>query len=203
MRFSEYLSRIVQGENVLIEHTSLSPYPRLFYAIGNSYGWERVLLIDILDSSMPVIRWLRLVGFTVPQHTKRIKAGGISEWGEVLFEVDPHKDPGIFLSRFSNWINGYYSKNSGTVSVVMNPEKLIPLQTNNPRFIISLANLGVAFIGNPTRKTFYFVNTDLADRRYVALLEEAFIRVIRIGDDGKTVIVKSPEDDEGASLEPV
>jgi hypothetical protein len=203
MRFSEYLKRIKDGENVLIEHTSLSPYPKLFYEIGNAYGWERLLLIDILDSSMPVIRWLRLAGFTVPTHVKRIKAGGVSEWGEVIFEIDPHKDPGIFLSRFSNWAVRYYSNNPGTVSVVMNPERLIPLQNNNPRFIISLTNLGVAFIGNPKRRTFYFVNTDLADRRYVALLEEAFIRVVRIDDDGRTVIAKSPGEDEGASLEPV
>ncbi|NJE11033.1 DUF257 family protein [Thermococcus sp. MAR1] len=203
MRFSEYLSRIGPGETVLIEHTSLSPYPRLFHAIGSVHGWEKVLLIDILDSTMSAIRWLRLAGFTVPQHTKRIKAGGMSEWGEVLFEVDPYKDPGIFLSRLSKWLRDYYSKNPGTIAIIMNPERLIPLQNNNPRFVVSLTNLSVAFIGNSNKKAFYFVNTDLADKRYVALLEEAFTRVIRIGDEGKTVIVKSPGEEEGASLEPV
>jgi hypothetical protein len=204
MKLSDYLKRVEWGENVLIEHTSLSAYPRVFYAIGETYGWDNILTVDVLDSIMPVWRWLRLANVDVPYYVKRVKVGGTSEWGNIVFEVDPHKDPGIFLNRLSSMIKEYYSENPKTVSILMNPEKLIPLQNNNPRFILSLANLGYAYLGNPTRKTFYFVNVDLADSGYVAILEEAFIRVIRVLDDGSIVVAKSPRiKEEGTRLKPL
>ncbi|NJE61759.1 DUF257 family protein [Thermococcus sp. 21S7] len=202
MRLAEYLNRVEWGENVLVEHTSLSSYPLIFHTIGETYGWERILIVDVLDSIMPVLRWLRLSGIRIPENIRRIKVGGNSGWGEVVFEVDPHKDPGIFLNRLSANVREYYQKNPKTVSILMNPEKMIPLHSNNPRFILTLANLGYAFLGNQIRKTFYFVNLDLADRRYVAILEESFIRVIRIHDDGRVLLLKSPQvEEEGRTLE--
>ncbi|KUH33778.1 hypothetical protein APY94_04440 [Thermococcus celericrescens] len=202
MRLADYLRDIEWGESVLIEHTSLSAYPRVFHTIGEVYGWGRLLIVDVLDSSMSIIRWLRLSKVKIPGKIRRIKVGGTSDWGEVVLEVDPHKDPGIFLNRLSRSVREYYRENPKTVSILMNPEKLIPLHGNSPRFILSLSNLGYAFLGNPVRKTFYFVNVDLAERRYVAILEEAFIRVLRIDDSGSITVLKSPHaDEEGLTLE--
>lgn len=201
MNFNDYLSKVSPGESVLIEHTSLSLHALAFYAIGEKYGWDRVLLVDVIDSSVPVVRWLRLSGLSVPENVTRIKAGGVSNWGRVILEVDPHKDPGIFLSKFSRKIREVYSKNDFTVTVVMNPERLAPLQNENRNFILTLSNIASAFLGDTRRVTFYFINRDLANRMYLALLEEAFTRVLAFTEKTKLTVMKSPEiEEEGSEI---
>ncbi len=201
MNFNDYLSKVSPGENILIEHTSLSLHALALYAIGQRYGWEKVLLTDIIDSSIPVVRWLRLSGLSVPENVKRIKAGGISNWGEVILEVDPHKDPGIFLSKFSRKIREVYSKNDFTVTIMMNPERLIPLQEGNRNFVLILSDMASAFLGNPKRVVFYFVNREMAEEIYLALLEEVFTRVLSFTGKKRLRILKSPEiNEEGAEL---
>ncbi|ASJ09840.1 hypothetical protein A3L12_00235 [Thermococcus sp. P6] len=192
MKFGEYLRGIEKGESVLIEHTSLSNHPLLFHTIGETYGWEKILVVDIIDSLLPVLGWLNAAGLQVPMSIARIKAGGISNWGRVVLELNPHKDPGIFLTIFTKKLKEYYSENPGTVTVILNPERVIPIQGGDRRLILSLANLASAFLGNPNRKTFYFVNREIADRSYLALLEETFTRVLVVENDGKTRIAKSP-----------
>ncbi|QDA30492.1 hypothetical protein FH039_01115 [Thermococcus indicus] len=200
MNLKEYMREIKPGETVLIEHTSVSPYPVLLHAIGDVHGWERILVVDVIDSFLPVLRWLRLAGAEIPR-LKRVKAGGTSNWGEIIFEVNPHNDPAIFLSRFVRGIRDYYKRNPGTITVVMNPERLIPLQDNSPRFILNLADLASTFLGNTSRKTFYFVNRELSEERYLALLEEAFTRVVAVDNDGTVRVRKSPNlDEENAEL---
>lgn len=82
MKFGEYLETLRPGESVLVEHTSISPYPVLFYEIGKNSGWDNILVIDIIDSALPVLRWLKFAGLDVPEKSiARIKAGGTSEWG--------------------------------------------------------------------------------------------------------------------------
>lgn len=202
MKFREYLKEIRPGESVMIEHTSLSKHPLLFHAIGETHGWNRMLIVDIIDSVLPILRWLRLSEFHVPENVARIKAGGVSRWGRIILEVDPHKDPGIFLSKFNQKLREHYSKNPETVTVILNPERLVPIQDGDRHFIQSMANLAAAFIGNPKRTTFYFVNREMAEKTYLGLLEEAFTRVLVVGDDGKVLIAKSPHhDEEGNELE--
>ena len=201
MNFNDYLSKVSPGESVLIEHTSLSLHALAFYAIGEKYGWERVLLTDIIDSSIPVIRWLRLSGLSVPENVKRIKAGGISDWGETILEVNPHKDPGIFLSKFNRKLREVYSKNDFTATVIMNPERLIPLQNGSRNFILTLSNMASVFLGNPRRITFYFVNREIAEGIYLALLEEIFTRVLCFTGKKRLRVLKSPEmEEEGMEL---
>lgn len=203
MRFSEYLRLIKPGEIVLLEHTSLSPYHFMLHAIGETYGWESVLVVDVIDSIIPVVRWAMLSGREIPADVKRIKVGGVSDFGNVILEIDPHKDPGIFMTRFSRYLRELYSSSSGgrpLVTVIMNPERVIPMQNNDPRFILSLTGLAVTFLGNPIRRAFYFVNSDMAYPRYVFLLEELSTRVIRIDDSGKISVVKSPVVEEEDSI---
>ena len=202
MKFSEYVLGVKAGENVLIEHTSLSAYPVLFYLIGRAYGWERLILVDVIDSSLPILRWARHAGVELPSGLVRIKAGGTSEWGRVILELDPHRDPGIFLTKFESFVKNYYEEHSREemVTVIMNSERLVQIQNNRRGFILTLTNFATSFIGNPRRRSFHFVNVDLTDGRYVALLEEAFTRVIRI-DDRTPKVLKSPNSgEEGKEL---
>ncbi|MCD6372847.1 MAG: DUF257 family protein [Thermococcus sp.] len=202
MNFEEYLSKVSPGELVLIEHTSLSTHPLAFHKIGEKYGWDRALLVDIIDSSLPVLRWLRLSGINTPQDVMRIKVGGVSNWGNVILEVDPHKDPGIFLSKFSRKIREVYSKNDFTVTILMNPERLIPLQNGNRHFILNISGMASVFLGNPKRVAFYFVNREMADKMYLALLEEAFTRVLVFTEKTRLTVLKSPEmEEEGGEIE--
>ncbi|AHL22967.1 DUF257 family protein [Thermococcus nautili] len=201
MNFNDYLSKVSPGESVLIEHTSLSMHALAFYAIGEKYGWDRVLLVDVIDSSVPAVRWLRLSGLSVPENVTRIKAGGVSDWGNIILEIDPHKDPGIFLSKFSRKIREVYSKSDFTVTVIMNPERLVPLQNGNRNFILMLSNMASAFLGNPRRITFYFVNREMTEGIYLALLEEAFTRVLCFTGKRNLRVLKSPEmEEEGIEL---
>ncbi|MBP1911377.1 DUF257 family protein [Thermococcus stetteri] len=202
MNFSSYLERIKPGETVLIEHTSISPHPLLFYEIGSSVGWDNLLVIDILDSTLPILRRLRLSGREVPENEiARIKAGGTSLWGKLVIEVNPHKDPGIFMSRFVSNVLNYYRRHKNVTTIIVNPERIIPLQDNRPSFVLYLTNVAAEFLGNTDRKTFYFVNYELAHRGYLALLEEIFTRVLRV-EDGSVEILKSLNlEEEGTRLQ--
>ncbi|ASJ01761.1 hypothetical protein A3L09_00035 [Thermococcus profundus] len=202
MRFRDYLGKIREGESVLIEHTSLSPYHTLLLSIGEFYGWERLLLVDTLDSAASLVRTLHLSGTDIPGDVAHIKVGGSFSWGRVILKVNPHKDPGIFLSRFVYTLREYYSKNSDVVTLILNPERLVSLYNNDPNFILTVANLAAVFLGTPLRRTFYFFNRETGNARYLSLLEEAFTRVLRVQDDGKILVVKSPDlEEEGALLE--
>ena len=208
MKFTEYISRVNPGENVLIEQTSLSDYPLLSYLIGETYGWKRIILVDIIDSSLPLLRWMHLSNIHIPEDITRFKVGGISDWGNVVLEVNPHNDPGIFLSRFSralreNYLESY-SRGVEAITVVMNPERLIPIHNNRPSFIMTLAALPTVFLGDIKRRAFYFVNIDMTHKRYRALLEEAFTRILKIHDDGRITVLKSPSlNEEGTELDPL
>ncbi|AIU69368.1 hypothetical protein TEU_02855 [Thermococcus eurythermalis] len=202
MDFKEYLSRISPGESVLIEHTSLSAYPLAFYRIGEKYGWDRILLIDVIDSSLIVLRWLRLSGSGVPTNIRRIKVGGVSSWGNVVLDVNPYNDPGIFMSKVTKTVQRLYSKNDFTVALIMNPERLVPLQNGDRSFILALADMASAFLGNPRKVAFYFINGEIADKGYLALLEEAFTRVLAFTEKTKLTVLKSLEiGEEGREIE--
>jgi hypothetical protein len=203
LKFSEYLKNFQPGESILIEHSSLSPYPYLFYIIGRERNWEKILAIDILDSALPIIRWLKAANLDIPlDRIDRVKAGGTMEWGNKVIEVDPHKDPGIFMSRFLSKLAAYYRENKDMMTFVLNPERLIPLQDNRPSFILYLANVASELVGNPSRIVFYFLNFEITHRGYLALLEESFTRVLRLEEGGKLTILKSINtDEEGRYLE--
>jgi hypothetical protein len=137
LKFSEYLRNITPGESILIEHTSTSAYPLLFYEIGRNKNWKNVLIVDLLDSALPILRWLKFAGLEVPtDKLDRIKAGGTSEWGNKIAEVDPHKDPGIFMSRFLNVLLSYYNTHKNVTTVIVNPERLVPLHENRASFVL-------------------------------------------------------------------
>ncbi|WP_054839546.1 DUF257 family protein [Thermococcus sp. JCM 11816] len=205
MKFGEYLETLRPGESVLVEHTSISPYPVLFYEIGKNSGWDNILVIDIIDSALPVLRWLKFAGLDVPEKSiARIKAGGTSEWGgRIVIDVDPHKDPGIFMSKFLSNLLSYYRANKNVTTIIMNPpERIIPpLQDNRPSFVLYLANAAAGFLGNPHRKTFYFVNYELAHKGYLALLEEAFTRVLRMEGSSVRILKSLNLDEEGTTLQ--
>ncbi|ASJ01643.1 DUF257 family protein [Thermococcus gorgonarius] len=204
MKFSEYIKTITPGESVLIEHSAVSLYPLLFYLIGQEKEWKNILVIDVLDSALPVFRQLKAANLDVPlEKLDRVKAGGTSEWGKKILEVDPHEDPGIFMTRFLSKLTRYYHENKGVTTFIINPERVIPLQDNKPSFILYLANTAAGFLGDPSRTTFYFVNFEIANRKYLALLEECFTRVLRINERGEIKILKSINtDEEGNILEP-
>jgi hypothetical protein len=203
LKFIDYIGTINAGESILIEHTSTSPYPLLFYEIGRSRGWENILVVDLLDSALSVLRWLKFAGFDVPvDKLKRIKAGGTSEWGNKIAEVDPHKDPGIFMSRFLRVLLDYYKTHKNVTTVILNPEKLVPLQENRASFVLYISLIRSELLGNPSRVLFDFSNFELANRGYLALLEEISTRVFRIEEKGKLTLLKSIDPGEdGTPLE--
>jgi hypothetical protein len=203
LKFSEYLGKVKNGENVLIEHSSMAPYPLLFHIIGKEKRWERILVVDVLDSAMPILRWLRKAGINVPtEKIDRIKAGGTSRWGDEIIEVDPHKDPEIFMTRLLIKLKEYYRTHENVATFVVNPERVAVLHDESPRIIEYLANTYASFLGTPSRTVFYFVNFQLANSRYLALLEEASTRVLRIEEGGKFTVLKSIDlEEEGTYLE--
>jgi hypothetical protein len=204
LKFVDYIESINAGESILIEHTSTSPYPLLFYEIGRSRGWENILIVDLLDSALPIFRWLKFAGLDVPvDQLKRIKAGGTSEWGNKIAEVDPHKDPGIFMNRFLKVLLDYYKTHENVTTIILNPERLVPLHENRASFVLYVSLIRSELLGNPSRVLFDFSNFELANKGYLALLEEIATRVFRIEERGKLTLVKSidPEED-GTPLEP-
>ncbi|WP_167909982.1 DUF257 family protein [Thermococcus sp. Bubb.Bath] len=204
MKFRDYIGGINAGESILVEHTSTSPYPLLFYEIGRSRGWENLLIIDLLDSALPILRWLKFAGLDVSlDKLDRIKAGGTSEWGNKIAEVDPHKDPGIFMNRFLKVLVDYYKTHKNVTTIIVNPERLVPLHENRASFVLYVSLIRSELLGNPSRVLFDFSNFELAHSGYLALLKEIATRVFRIEEGGKLTLMKSidPEED-GTLLEP-
>ncbi|WP_297437853.1 DUF257 family protein [Thermococcus sp.] len=85
-------------------------------------------------------------------------------------------------------------------SIIVNPERVIPLHGMSPRLILSMADLAAVFLGNRNRSVYYFINHETADRRYLHLLEEIFTRVLRLEGE-KLIVEKSPNAEEGTKLE--
>jgi hypothetical protein len=203
LRFSDCIKEIKAGESILIEHTSVSPYPVLFYEIGRVKEWKNILIVDILDSALPVLRWLKFAGLKVPvEKLDRIKAGGTSEWGNKIGEVNPHKDPGIFMNNFLRILQDYYRTHENVTTVIFNPERLVPLHDNRASFVLYVSLIRSEFLGNPSRVLFDFSNFELAHPSYLALLEEISTRVFRIEGKGKLTLLKSTDpEEEGTPLE--
>ncbi|AFK23188.1 DUF257 family protein [Pyrococcus sp. ST04] len=196
MNISEILNSINPGEIVLIEHTSLSPYPIVFSEVLKNS--KNTLIIDFLDSSLYVIRWLKFAGYEIPEKLKRIKIGGTSKWGNVIAEIDPYKDPLVLVTKFITEIMKVYKENPNTTTIVLNHEKLLGLYNYDQYLVLEVLSIPTSLIGNPLRRAFVFMNYELTEPKYLALFEEVATRVIRIGNKGEVKIIKSirPEEED-------
>ncbi|ALM76162.1 DUF257 family protein [Thermococcus barophilus] len=192
LSLNEYLNKIKAGEVVLVEHSSISKHPAVFYAIGRTYGWENLLVIDVIDSILPIVRSLTLSKIEIPQNIARIKIGGTSNWGKIITEIDPHTDPGIFLSKFAWHRNSYCAKREKTITVTLNFERLIPIQEMSRYFTLLLSNLEASYLGDPRGIVFHFINYEVSERGYTSMLEEIATRILRI-TGWEILIRKSPQ----------
>ena len=203
MKLSEYMRNVIPGDMILIEHPSISLAPRVFHVITRSAGRDNLFIIDVLDSALTLKKELELAGVDVSYLEKapRLMGSGKSKWGRVVMSIDVHSDPGIFMSKFERFSKKYYSEHPGVNTIIVNPERIIPLHHMSPRFVLSLADLAAVFLGNRNRNVYYFVNCETADRRYLSLLEEVFTKVLRLKGRRLTVEKSPRPEEEGLELE--
>ena len=203
MKLSEYLRNVVPGDMVLIEYPSISLVSTVFHVITGAIGRDNIFIIDILDGVLSIKKELELSGVDTSYLEKapRLTGSGRSKWGSIIASIDVHSDPGIFLSKFERFSKEYYSEHPGVNSIIVNPERVIPLHHTNHRLVLSLIDLAAVFLGNRNRNVYYFVNCETADSRYLGMLEEIFTRVLRL--EGRRITVEKSLDpgEEGLELE--
>ncbi|ASJ16274.1 hypothetical protein A3L04_03885 [Thermococcus chitonophagus] len=201
MNIGEYLKGIKPGEIVLVEHSSLSPYPEVLYEICKD-RWDKVILTDFLDSGVHVLRHLKYSGKNIPiDKIKRIKVGGYSKWGRVILDMDPYKDPVVLMINFFKTLVATYKEVDKAIAIVLNHEKLLARYEYDPYLLNEVLAVPTTLIGNPLRTAFVFMNYELTEKRYLALFEEIATRIIRVDDSGIAKVVKSIDlSEEGREL---
>ncbi|RLF90967.1 hypothetical protein DRN82_02805 [Thermococci archaeon] len=204
MEIEEYVRLAKPGEIVLVEYSSLSPYPEIFYKIGEG-RWERLVVTDFLDSGLHVIRWLKFSGKEIPtEKIKRIKVGGSSRWGKIILDMDPYKDPVVLMINFFKTLVSTYKEVPGAIAVTLNHEKLLARYDYDPYLLNEVLAVPTTLIGNPLRTAFVFMNYELTEKRYLALFEEIATRVLRVEDDGTVKVLKSINlEEEGLEMKVV
>ncbi|MFA4639405.1 DUF257 family protein [Pyrococcus kukulkanii] len=191
MEIGEYLRKAKPGEIVLIEYSSLSPYPEVLYEIGKD-RWNKVILTDFLDSGIHVLRYLKYSGKDIPlDEIKRIKVGGSSKWGRIILDMDPYKDPVVLMINFFKTLVAKYKEINGVIAIVLNHEKLLARYEYDPYFLNEVLAVPTTLIGNPLRTAFVFMNYELTEKRYLALFEEIATRIIKIDNSGIAKVAKS------------
>lgn len=197
MNLGEYFEGIRVGDILLVEYSSRAPFPMVFHAIASSCRNRPILIVDTFDTFISVKRALEVAREDISylQEAHFIKGGGRIKWPNTLKTFDVYRDVGVYLGEVGRFFTRYYRKHPETCSFFFGVERLQRIAPNEARFILNVYALMSTFLESNDRTAVHFVNTDIADGRYLGLVEEVAGRVLAVRS-GFVEVIKSPVAEE-------
>lgn len=187
------LDSVKFGETVLVEYQSPNYILDFLLLLLKRYADERgfpLVIDDNLDLLHIVNEHLKLFGVKDAfDGAMVIKTGGKINVGNVVGRIPLEGEPFIYLRRYEKLSGDVYSKVKNAINPVIGLERLFAFMESKADFYSIISSIQ-AFVGNPGRKAFYFVDVDIAERLPFNPLPE----LERIAT---TVVVTRPEKDRG------
>lgn len=195
MTLVEFLSKLVGGEDVIIEYHSEEPaHIILLQLLREIRKRGNTIIVDELDQLHVFRAHLELSGWdTSPiDHSPVIKVGGIIDTGNVIGRIDPGKELPVRKKYYEQLLQKI--KNP-PIRVIVGFDKALLRYENDPKERENL--FGYMFrphIGSRGRIAIYIVNRDLINEITTKELREHATRVLESEFNGKEFtlrIVKS------------
>ncbi|WP_048149536.1 DUF257 family protein [Palaeococcus ferrophilus] len=192
MNLREYFRGLPLGGLLVVEYSSRSPFAEVFHTIAGACDMP-ILIADVFDTFLPVKRTLDVAGKDVSylERADFIKGGGRILWPNTLRVVNVYRDVGLYLREVAHFLKKYYEEHPGTCSFFFGVERLQRISPEEARFLLNVYGVMTTFVGSKERTAVHFVNTDIADGRYVGLAEEVATRVLAVRK-GFVEVLKSP-----------
>lgn len=177
------LRKIQWGEVVLFEYSSHQPVHVMFKKAIEMARTENasLLLIDILDSLLPIKKGLEITGEEdIFEGLDVIKGGGKVAVGNVIERIDVSSDSVVYFSRLLSRLSEYYKSHEKTLTLIWNMEGVVNLHSGDLKILLQLEGIMRSFIGDPRRVAVYFINRDVAPGELIAITEEIATTVMMV-----------------------
>ena len=194
----EYLRSLKPGEDVLIEYTSREPVHILLHLILRCLQKKElpVIIVDELDQLHVFRTQMKLAGIDTKliDDANVIKIGGLLKTGNVLGKVDLSKE---FPIRKKHYEEALKKVNADyTVRIVLGFDKVLAMHEGEMRDLESLFGYMIRpYLGDESRTTVYFINTELFSERTRKELREHASRIVKVRFEDDRInlkIIKSP-----------
>ncbi|NJE12000.1 hypothetical protein E3E24_02540, partial [Thermococcus sp. LS2] len=171
----DYLKAIQKGEDILVEYTSNEPIHLIFYILLK-YAKQNnipVLIVDAVDQLHVLKAHLELAGIDTRMidEVQVIKLGGIITTGKVLGRVDLEETTPVWKKHYDELLKKVHS--DYTLRVIVGIDKVLPLYEETPARLEAFFGYAIRpYLGDKSRTSIYFLNTDIVGRNAVLEFEE-------------------------------
>ena len=111
-----------------------------------------------------------------------IKIGGRTEWGVVILKLDPRSDPAVIIEKISRKLDQF----EGTI-LMFGIEHLPRIHGGSPRVVLGMFDYVSASLSDRNKRIICFINRELSDRGFLALLEDAATSVVDLSSGTLTL----------------
>jgi len=160
----KFLDSLRFGESVIVEYSPDSYAADFWVLLLKRYAEERgheFLVDDNLDSLYVASEHLRFFGIPDPfKDAVVVKTGGVVEVGNVARKIKLEIEPSIYLKRYEDASREVFSQGGKFINAVLGLEKLFAFLQGYRGFYEMISSIE-RFMGNPSRKAFYFMDVEV------------------------------------------
>lgn len=145
----------------------------------------KIAVVDVVDMGM--IFWKAVE--TLEDDLKAlfdsmevIKVGGRIEWGVQVMKLDPRSDPPVIVEKISRKLGPF----KGTI-FIFGIERLPRIHSDSPRLVLGMFDYVSVLLSDRDKHVVCFVNRDLSDPVFLALLEDAATSVLDLSSGALTL----------------
>jgi hypothetical protein len=191
MKLGEFLASIQPGEVVLIEYRTLAPASVALLRTVEAFG-EECTTVSVADMAMVFISSLQSAGVDIRKFDRvgLIKIGGRVEWKYPSLHLPMTSNPTVALEKLRGGIR--------KTAVVVGLERFLMVQGSIERAALSVVEFLSDELGG-RRRWVILVNSDVAPREFLALMEDVATRVLSL-DGRRAKVLRSISGEEGKGI---
>ncbi len=191
MKLGEFLGSVQPGEIVLIEYTTLSPASAALLRTVEAFGGE-CTIVSIADMAAAFVSSLKSAGVDMGRFDRAglVKIGGRVEWKYPWMHLPMTSNPTVALEKIGGMIQ--------ETAVVVGLERFLMVQGNVERAALSVIEFLSGELGG-RRRWVLLVNSDVAPREFLALLEDVATGVLFL-DGARAKVLRSISGEDGKRI---
>ena len=191
MKLGEFLGSVQPGEIVLIEYTTLSPASAALLRTVEAFGGE-CTIVSIADMAAAFVSSLKSAGVDMGRFDRAglVKIGGRVEWKYPWMHLPMTSNPTVALEKIGGMIQ--------ETAVVVGLERFLMVQGNVERAALSVIGFLSGELGG-RRRWVLLVNSDVAPREFLALLEDVATGVLFL-DGARAKVLRSISGEDGKRI---
>lgn len=178
------LSKGVGGSLTVVEYTPTTPKRSTLFDLLKTVDGG-VVAVDVVDIGVTFWKAAGMESGELKELFDNmwvIKVGGRTEWGVRILKLDPRNDPAVIIEKISRKLDQF----EGTV-LMFGIEHLPRIHNGSPRLVLGMFDYVSLLLSEKNKRVVCFVNKNLSDPGFLALLESAATTVVDVSTGGFVV----------------